>query len=243
MPDFSIKIGSTQPVFTYLCIRSDGTVPAIDTAELIVGEDMTFDMDVDTTNTSLVTHQFIASELTTSGTFPAYIQAVTSEGYPEVFPDRGVLTFEVCDLLPDEMLFSVTPSPTEVAQAHLMARTRDKHGNLLGRFTNDTSIQYNQAVGAIDDAVKEVMEGFGSVAEAGDADAIRKVIMLLAAANLEASYFPEQSAVTNSPYDRLMTRYNTGLEVLREDVGEEQVMSHIAYAFPPPAHYWSIVRW
>jgi hypothetical protein len=241
MPDFSIKLGATQPVFTYQCIRSDGSSPVIDTAELVVG-DMNFDMDVDITDTSLVTYQFTASDLSTVGTFPAFIQSL-SGGEPEVFPDRGVLTFKVEPLVPDARTFAVTPSPTEVAQAHLMARTRDTYGKLLGRFTDDTSITYPQALAAIDDAYTEVMDEFGSSMDDSDEPAVKRVITLLAACNMELDYFPEQSAQTNSPYDKLYARYTTAIEDLRGTTGEAEVESAIAFAFPPPAILWNRVKW
>jgi hypothetical protein len=241
MPDFSIKLGATQPVFAYQCIRSDGSTPTIDTAELVVG-DQNFDMDVDTTDKSLVTYKFTAADLATVGTFPAFIQSL-SGGEPEVFPDRGVLTFRVAPLVPDDMTFAVTPSPTEVAQAHLMARTRDTYGKVLGMFTPDTSITYPQALAAIDDAYTEVMDEFASTASMEDAPAIKRVITLLAAANMELDFFPEQAAQTNSAYDKLYARYLTDIEALRGVTGEQEIEDTIAYAFPPPAVYWNSVRW
>jgi hypothetical protein len=241
MPDFSIKLGATQPVFTYQCIRSDGTSPVIDTAELVV-DDMNFDMTVDATDKALVTYQFTASDLSTTGTFPAFIQSL-SGGLPEVFPDRGVMAFRVDPLVPNDMTFAVTPSPTEVAQAHLMARTRDTYGNLLGRFTPNTSITYPQALSAIDDAYVEVMDEFATLVTIEDAPSIKRIIALLAACNMEMDYFPEQSAVTNSPYDKLYARYTTDIEALRGTVGEEAIETAIAFAFPSPAVYWNRVRW
>jgi hypothetical protein len=216
-------------------------VPVIDSAELVVG-DMNFDMDVDATDKSLVTYKFTASDLSAVGTFPAFVQSL-SGGEPEVFPDRGVLTFRIAPLVPDDMTFAVTPSPTEVAQAHLMARTRDTYGKILGTFTTETSITYPQALTAIDDAYIEVMDEFASLVTKEDAPALKRVIALLAAANMELDYFPEQSAVTNSPYDKLYARYTTDIEALRATVGEEEIESAIAFAFPPPKVIWNSVRW
>jgi hypothetical protein len=176
------------------------------------------------------------------GTFPAFVQSL-SGGFPEVFPDRGVLTFRVDPLVPDALTFAVTPSPTEVAQTHLMSRTRDTYGKLLGRFTPDTSITYPQALAAIDDAYTEVMDEFGSSISMDDAPAVKRVIALLAAANMELDFFPEQAAQTNSAYDRLYARYLTDIESLRGVTGEEEIESTIAYAFPPPAILWNRVRW
>jgi hypothetical protein len=203
---------------------------------------MNFDMDVDTTDKSLVTYQFTAADLSTAGTFPAFIQSL-SAGEPEVFPDRGVLTFRVEVLVPDDMTFAVTPSPTEVAQAHLMARTRDTYGKVLGRFTPDTSITYPQALVAIDDAYTEVMSEFASSISMSDTPDVKRVIMLLAASNMELDFFPDQAAQTNSAYDKLYARYSTAIEDLRGTTGEQEIESTIAFAFPPPAVYWNSVRW
>jgi hypothetical protein len=87
------------------------------------------------------------------------------------------------------------------------------------------------------------MDEFGSSMDDSDEPAVKRVITLLAACNMELDYFPEQSAQTNSPYDKLYARYTTAIEDLRGTTGEAEVESAIAYAFPPPTILWNRVQW
>lgn len=133
-----------------------------------------------------------------------------------------------------------TPTTADVG-ALLRARTRDSGGNLIGDFTDATTPNAAGATAMINEALDEVAGEVGEdLFDPGDQAAAKRLVQLLAAANVEMSYFPEQSAQNNSMYDKLMTRYNTKLATFKEGVAETQqepqevnVPGNVA-GFPPP---------
>jgi hypothetical protein len=131
------------------------------------------------------------------------------------------------------------PTPDELAVTYLMARTRDPYGNLLGTFTTTTSVSPEQAQAAIDEAVDEVAGEVGDTVPDDFVSSAKRMVELLAAANIEMSYFPEQAAGVNSMYDKLMARYNSLVASAGGEVGEEDFTPDID--FPAP-DYWMTRR-
>jgi hypothetical protein len=148
-----------------------------------------------------------------------------------------------------------TPTTSEVAFL-LRARTRDANGNITGDFTDDVTVPgETDAAGLIDLAADEVGEAIGPDIDTDFWDSASAVITILAAANIELSYFPEQAAANNSMYDKLMTRYTSKLNQLQADVAEaeqEEEMEEsgtdstmgisVAEGFPMPL-WWGSVQW
>jgi hypothetical protein len=100
----------------------------------------------------------------------------------------------------------------EVA-AHIRSRTKDRNGNEVGTFTEDTRPTDAQCDEAITSAVRLIHTKVGHVGD-GCCELAREVVALGAAAAIELSYFPEQSRSDRSVYQFLDTRYTTALEGL-----------------------------
>ena len=161
MSDFTIREGATLPIFRYDCTYSDGTKPVLLSAVLkLNGVDKT--MTVDATDKALVSYQFSAADSGTPGLYPAVVWGMTAAG-SEPFPNSGNLVIEVEALLPAAD-FQYTPSPREVAQSYLIARTRNPYGALVGEFTDETIVSYDQALMAIDNARNQVIGKLGAPA-------------------------------------------------------------------------------
>jgi hypothetical protein len=106
-----------------------------------------------------------------------------------------------------------TPTVADVA-ALIRARTKDKTGNEVGTFTADTRPTDAQAQEAIDHAVTSVHQRVGTIGDAC-ADQARLTAAYGAAAEIELSYFPEQTRTDRSPYTYLILRWTellTGVE-------------------------------
>jgi hypothetical protein len=114
------------------------------------------------------------------------------------------------------------PTTADVAVL-LRARTRDSYGNLQNDFNDQTLPDAQGCQGCIDEAVDEIADGVGSTIPSDvDAAAAKRLVQILAAANVELSYYPEQAAQNNSMYDKLMARYNAKLESLIEEVSLDE---------------------
>ncbi|HEX4501097.1 MAG TPA: hypothetical protein VH187_08050 [Scandinavium sp.] len=148
-----------------------------------------------------------------------------------------------------------TPTTSDVAFL-LRARTRDANGNITGDFTDDVTVPgETDAAGLIDLAADEVGEAIGPDIDTDFWESAKAVIVILAAANIELSYFPEQAAANNSMYDKLMARFDVKLKSLQADVAEaeqEEEMEEsgsdstmgisVAGGFPMPL-WWGSVQW
>lgn len=114
------------------------------------------------------------------------------------------------------------PSVAHVG-ALLRTRTVDDDGNKLGTFTNDdTEPTEDQAVEVIDEAVAEMESNVGTDIPVPLIRATRAVTSLLAAMNVELSYFPEQVGTDKSPYEALERRYNSALPRLIKALDDVQ---------------------
>jgi hypothetical protein len=100
----------------------------------------------------------------------------------------------------------------EVA-AHIRSRTKDKNGNEIGTFNADTRPTDDQCEEAITSAVKLIHAKVGYIGS-GCVELATEVVSLGAAADIELSYFPEQTRTDRSIYQFLNTRYELALEGL-----------------------------
>jgi hypothetical protein len=124
--------------------------------------------------------------------------------------------------------------------ALLRARTVDKSGTEVGTFTKDTKPTQEEAMILIRQAGRDVSLKLGpEIPEAYLEDA-RHLVALKAAMLIELSYYPEQVAANNSPYDRYKVLYDEGLPSLVMAVtdaegaeGDTEAASGLAhFAFP-----------
>lgn len=97
----------------------------------------------------------------------------------------------------------------EVA-AHIRARTKDNNGNEVGTFTDTTRPTDAQCEEAITAAVRFIHTRVGYVGE-GCTDLAREAVSLGAAADIERSYFPEQSRSDRSVYTFLRDERDSAL--------------------------------
>lgn len=108
--------------------------------------------------------------------------------------------------------YDITCSVDDVA-AIIRARTKDSSGNEIGTFTDATRPTDVQCQEAIDHAVVMVHTAVAYIGEPCS-DLARGCVALGAAAEIELSYFPEQSRSDRSIYTFLIQRYEAGLEGL-----------------------------
>lgn len=94
---------------------------------------------------------------------------------------------------------------------HIRARTKDSSGNEVGTFTDETRPTDVQVEEAIAQTVKLLHTVVGGVGEEC-ADAARAAVALGTAADIERSYFPEQSRSDRSVYQFLRDAYTAAVE-------------------------------
>jgi hypothetical protein len=113
-----------------------------------------------------------------------------------------------------------TPTVQDIARM-LRARTRNQTGELVRDFTDETLPTAEDVQGLIEEAASEVTADISPDAPVPSEyyEAARTLVVLLASANVELSYWPEQAAATNSMYDKLMTRFNAKEAQLIEAMG------------------------
>jgi hypothetical protein len=105
----------------------------------------------------------------------------------------------------------------EDVAAIIRARTKDKTGNEVGTFNDDTRPTAEQCQEAIDHAVTFIHTAVGQVGT-NCADVAKGVVAIGAAAEIELSYFPEQARSDRSIYTFLITRYDAALAGLADCV-------------------------
>jgi hypothetical protein len=135
-----------------------------------------------------------------------------------------------------------TPSTQEVG-AFLRARLVDAYGQPIDDFTTDSKPTKTQVETLITEAEDEVSQEIGTQVSAERINQAKRLTMLLAAANVELSYYPEQAAVNNSMYDKLMERYNTLLPKFGEDIGEDDQVQSSSFGGFPPSSLFGTRRW
>lgn len=111
-----------------------------------------------------------------------------------------------------ETPFDIACTVDDVA-AIIRSRTKDSAGNEVGTFTADTRPTDAQCEVAIEHAVVLVHTKVGYIGDTCAALATG-VVAIGAAAEIELSYFPEQSRSDRSVYTFLNTRWEQGLEGL-----------------------------
>lgn len=103
-----------------------------------------------------------------------------------------------------------TPEVADVGNL-LRARTRDDDGNELGTFTPATSPTDEQATALIAEAVQEMEARIGSDIPERLFGPARAITSLLAAMNVETTYYPEQVSSGKSAHDAYERRVNAAL--------------------------------
>lgn len=120
-----------------------------------------------------------------------------------------------------------TPTVDELASL-LRARAKTIYGAEVGTFNAETTPTGDEASGLIQEAVDEIASVVGpDVPDGPDPDdpetlrrMAKRVVQLLAAANVELSYFPEQAGQPGSAYQRFLERATAMRKVLAEAVSE-----------------------
>lgn len=110
------------------------------------------------------------------------------------------------------------PEVADVARV-ILSRTKVRGGGELGTFDATTRPTADQVDSYIQDAADEVLGEVGVYDTDGVCAAkVTRAIAILAAANIELAFWPEQTttrAGSMSPYQSLMERYKTALEQAR----------------------------
>jgi hypothetical protein len=97
--------------------------------------------------------------------------------------------------------------------AIIRTRTKDSNGNEIGTFNADTRPTADQVTYTIGQQVVLIHQRVGYVGD-GCADLARQCVALGAAAEIELSYFPEQSRSDRSIYQFLIQRYEAAMDGL-----------------------------
>lgn len=105
----------------------------------------------------------------------------------------------------------------------MRTRTKNRLGNELGEFTEETKPTLEAAEKILETATSKVVGKIGTAEPcsdelAGDAAAC---IHLLAAMMIELTYFPEQVDSNRSPYEKYKELYDEDLATLTEAVAEQ----------------------
>jgi hypothetical protein len=142
------------------------------------------------------------------------------------------------------------PSVQDVADL-LRARTKDKFGNELGLFNDNTRPTDSGVRGLIRQAADDVIMMVDTDIPVEAYDLASTVISIGAAMLVELSYYPEQIGTPNSAYDRYREWYELMLqrlmlaverETLEEELGEDAATG-VFYQFPPMMTDWDKVIW
>jgi hypothetical protein len=131
------------------------------------------------------------------------------------------------------------------------ARTKDKNGNEIGTFTDDTRPTDDQVTNEIVASANDVTMFIDTDIPEAAYELAQEVVSLGAACRIELSFFPEQVGTDRSAYDRLKTYYDEMLlrlqdaverEALEEVEGETPAYG-IFYNFPVHEPNWDTVIW
>jgi hypothetical protein len=155
---------------------------------------------------SLVAPSLEASYLITWDTVPG--------GEPLTPEKVGVEQLQVTRVAPFDLVVAFLPDPADVS-ALLPARTYVDDGGEVGSFTSETRPTAGQVQTLINSAGNEVAARLGQeVTDDTQRAYARELIAIRAAMGVEIGYFPEQTNVDESAYDKLKELYDEGLPAL-----------------------------
>lgn len=112
------------------------------------------------------------------------------------------------------------PTVSDVAR-RVRARTVNQYGQKLGTFTADTNPTDEEVEDLISDALDEVEPIVGEDVPERWRDTVLRYVAILAAMEVEASYFPEQAAEDNSSYSLLKDKADRLLPILQSLAGQD----------------------
>jgi DNA-binding GntR family transcriptional regulator len=139
------------------------------------------------------------------------------------------------------------PTVTEVAD-YLRARTKDKLGNELGTFTDETRPTAVAVESMIGKAASDVAAMLDYDIPKEMYTMTRDLIALGTALRIEISYFPEEVATDHTAWDELYQLYNAQLERImtalareqaEEATGDESAGAGVLFAFPTAEPLWT----
>src|ERR1044072_7079737 len=124
-------------------------------------------------------------------------------------------------------LADITPSVDDVAE-HLRARTKDKFGNEVGTFKENTRPTGKQVEARSRKGTRQSKRASGEdICEGGDPakqeglyEDAKDLAALAVAIKFEREYFPEQVATGQSPYKEMREEFKDELKTLIEAVSE-----------------------
>ena len=109
------------------------------------------------------------------------------------------------------------PTVQQVADL-ITSRTKDKYGNEVGTFTANTRPQDSQVTRIIGECADQVSTVIGDdIPDVLFVDA-NNLVALLAACQIELSFFPEQVNSNRSPYREMIALYNENIQTLAKEV-------------------------
>lgn len=112
-----------------------------------------------------------------------------------------------------------TPTVAEVAR-HIRARTRTSLGVLAGTFNTTTNPTDTQVDEHAAEAARELERHIGSEIDATLFEHATDVAAMMAAAQIELSYFPEAVRSGKSVYDQLVAMIAEKLPLLKSSVND-----------------------
>jgi hypothetical protein len=137
------------------------------------------------------------------------------------------------------------PTNEEVANL-IISRTKDKFGNELGLFTDNTRVSDAKVAEIIVQAADDVTTILDTDFPASMNEFVRQAIALKSAAMVERSYYAEQINNNRSPYPQLIEEYEWlmgtpekpgwlmySLKREEEETGDPELSGGPHYSFPP----------
>jgi hypothetical protein len=105
------------------------------------------------------------------------------------------------------------PTTDEVARL-IISRTRDKYGNLIGVFTDETLPTAEQVDDIIGDVITDVADFIGDTVPVALVDDAQHLVAVRAAMQVELSYYAEQVNTNRSPYNQLKQHFDEDIQQL-----------------------------
>ena len=112
------------------------------------------------------------------------------------------------------------PTITEVARK-IMSRTRDRYGNLVGTFTQNTQPTDTQAAGIITGVLTEIADYIGDEVPEAFRDDAANVAAIRAAMQIELDFYSDQVNTGRSIYPQLKEQYEEALLALTKAMSSD----------------------
>ena len=191
-----------------------------------------------------------------SGIYLISLQAPALSGQYTIIFDDGAIPLTPSDFAVDELTVNAQgqpvvlvpgvqnylPSVSQVAE-HIMARTKDQYGKILGTFNASTTPTDVQVSALITTAGNRVADVIGDTVPLSVVQDVSDIVALRAAMMVELSYFADQVSTSRSSYPLLEAEYERefprvqgrveSTEIDDGTIQNQPTANRPSYSFPP----------